>query len=354
MKKIFILGTLLTATTARADMPTLQYALDFYERECGLPPEMELAVFLKEEIDYMAGHPVSTNSIVSEFIPMFAVDAINGGTTYSEQLTTNNIVSVGYLKSTLDLINSPLCCKNGLQFDPDSFSCVGTITCPDGTLFDDVLQMCLAPDDIYDDTYTGTMTSGAMCTPRAYVREETACPAGWERVELSHANILYASFEDYAESQEFEQSLTYSSYQHENAEECGLTLLKTSEVISPIDVCIPPVDGDIAVQAPSNNSTRDWVIGDDCETTDSRPTCATTRLGGYGWCQNSVCTCTVKRIISVTGEFIYSYGDEVTLKRYGTSDECMANCAYDCARAIQAMPGFRRATVAAPTSFCKL
>ncbi len=336
MKKIFILGTLLCAATAHADMPTLQYVYDFYNRECGMPVEMGFVEFMQGELDNMAGHPVSTNSIVSEFIPMFAVDAINGGTTYSEQLTTNNIVSVGYLKSTLNLINSPICCKNGLQFDPDSFSCIGTITCPDGTVVDDILNMCLAPDDIYDDAYTGTMTSGYACSPYAYVREETACPAGWERVELSHAG--------WAETIPANMS-RYSEYNG-----CDIDIIKSSESYAQIDVCLPPVaNGEIATT--SGSGSNDWAIGENCTVTGNVITCDTTYVNGWGVCgswdgKEYTCDCSVGGIMSPDGTLYDARSAGVDIKLYSNSASCTSNCAADCANAVKTMPGFRHALMA--------
>ncbi len=311
MKKIFILGTLLTATAAHADIPTLQYTLDFYERECGLPPGMGLAKFLQSRLDNMAGHPVSTNSIVSEFVPMFAVDAINGGTTYAQQLTSNDIVSVGYLKSSLDLIDSPLCCKGGLKYNPNTGEC---------------------------------LVASGVCSPYAYVREETSCPTGWERVELSHASMVYERADD---CDLLQTATLFSRYSDSDLGGCGMTILQSGEISTPVDVCLPPVDGDIVVTVGTTSSTNYWAIGENCVAADKDVICDVTQVKGYGYCASSgACTCYAKGLMTPAGADLLESGgyiSKVFFRKYATSDECRANCAAACANAVQTLPGFRRA-----------
>ncbi len=114
--------SLLTAT-AHAEIPTVQYVLDFYERQCGLPAELDATSFFKEELDYVAGEPVAPDAIAAQWAPMTIVDWLNGGSSYASQLTTDNVVSVGYLQDTLNLIDSPACCLGGV-YDMNNGQCI--------------------------------------------------------------------------------------------------------------------------------------------------------------------------------------------------------------------------------------
>ncbi len=421
MKKIFILGTLLCATTAHAEIPTMQYLYEFYERECGWPAEMGLPGKIEEFLQRATGQTIPKSAIATQWMPLAFVDSFNGNTTYAQDLTTNNVVSVGYLQSSLNLINSPMCCKNGLQFDPGSFSCIGTITCPDGTaldpainqcvacpanlegccpdlwnvnsgtcvicpanfrgccpdtwddrngvcvscqgadeVWDSVFGMCLAPDDIYDDAYTGTMTSGYTCSPHSYVRENVACPTGWERVELSHATVATSERDTASSDMCPAGTMNYTGGSlSSELETCALTISGASAApaSASVDVCLPPVDGKITTvtyRANSNTSESYFTIGQGCSVTDNNITCDITYVKGHAHCDEywKHCSCSRREIMTPNGTVGESWSGSFLLKRFNTLDNCTANCAYDCARAIQTMPGFRHVVLIDPYGSC--
>ncbi len=224
--------------------------------------------------------------------------------------------------------HNKVCCPD--IWDEETQRCV--LDCPPGSVADDVFMQCSVP---YDDTYTGTMTSGPMCMPHSYVREETACPAGWERVELSHAYMGYSD--------------ALSGYGVVLQEDCGCTLMTASETVIPFDMCIPPTDGEIATAAvnASYASYGKWAIGNNCVVTDTEITCDDTRLSGIASCTAAAgCSCQLMGLLTSTGFYLEERRNNlsnVELKQYSSADECNANCAYDCARGAQIWPGFRRA-----------
>ncbi len=325
MKKIFILGLLLTvATAARADIPTMQYLYEFYERECGIPKEMGLSDMIEEFLQEATGQTIPKSAIATQWMSLTFVDNFNGNTTYAQDLTTNNVVSVGFLKSTLDLINNTMCCKDGI-LDTSFGECI--------TAFD------------------------GMCEPMAYVSDSVSCPAGWERVELSHASLAVGRYYD----SEYDSSsycpvgtLPYSGnyLEPEYLGRCALTLGAGAQTTVSVDVCLPPVDGEITIMH------GDWsdlfVIGDGCVAADYDVTCDTTYVKGEAYCNSYwlSCKCAKTAIMTASGVAAESKNHSYTLKKFDTLEDCEANCAYDCARAIQTMPGFRHVVLIEPLGEC--
>ncbi len=281
MKKIFILGLLLCAMSAHAEIPTVQYMLEFYNRSCGWPDDFGF-------IEYMQGvfqdGGISLSSIPSQWWPLAMIDYEfnNGNTSYNTQLTTDNVISVGFLQDTLNLIDMPICCKNGSQLDPDSFSCVGG---------DFDANMC-----------------------RAYIHFSSECPAGWERIRLENATL----------STEYCDSINYAV---DISDEC-ITSALGNATDSRTHMCLPPVEnGTISVNADYGT----WMIsnGD------------ATYVAGVAWCGAANCWCRSTHIMSIGGALVEYETHDAIFAKYDTPDACATNCASDCATGIQTMPGFR-------------
>ncbi len=373
MKKIFILGTLLCAATARAEIPTVQYVLEYYERACGGNPEVRAEIL--KDIFYP---DIDGSSVATQYIALNVIDNwINSPqTTYAANLSQNNVMSTKYLDDTLKLINDLEYCCVGGAINPDTWECVScpadlpgccpdswdadsgtcatcpgnfSICCPDswdvasgacvtcpgdyapccpntwdmstrtcvscpgsGYVWDSAFGMCVAPNDLYDDTYTGTMTAGPTCTPRMYVRENMSCPTGWERVELSHAYMVNIESET-------EIDIPYSHYGDWIEEDnCMLDLLQAPETITPVDVCMPPI--------------KDFAV--------------------YSSCENSKCLCRVESMLLSNGTEQNIRTRPVVLKRYSQNSECKTSCTAACRDALRTLPGFRRAVLATDGEEC--
>ncbi len=309
MRTIFILGIMLTATTAMADVPTLQYVLEYYEKQCGNP--YLTAADIKQYV-----YPDRNGAeIATQWIALNAIDSyINYApqTTYASELSKNNVISTGYLEDTLSLIQVPDCCIGG----------------------------------IYNDRYGEC----EYCDISTYTAKDAPCPAGWERVELSHAAIGIGEItnEQYGWTDPYCPTGT-SQYSETNDACANQIVTATAPASAPFDVCIPPVNGEIV----TNPEFGAWAIGDNCTITDNGPTCDITRIEGNSGCYDDICYCYAQYLISPTGELIERRGPRVYLKRYNTIENCDANCAHDCAVTVQTMTGFRRALLSSPESPCE-
>ncbi len=295
MKKIFILGMLLCVTTARAEIPTMQYLYEFYERECGWSAEMGLPDMIEEFLQEATGQTIPKSAIATQWMPLAFVDSFNGNTTYAQDLTTNNVVSVGYLQSSLDLIDSPMCCKNGLQFDPGSFSCVGGA-------FD--ISMC-----------------------KAYIHEPiSSCPDGWEWIYLRD-DVTMQTGDNWCPDGTRE-------YIQDISDDC-IAVAVGNDTSRGVTMCLPSVEnGTIS----ANAATGDWSIsnGD------------VTYVTGYGECEYMYdtkdyrkCVCYSGQIMSMGGRLVDNPTHSTPLKLYDTAENCAANCAYECAYAVQTIGYFR-------------
>ncbi len=302
MKKIFILGTLLTATTAvHADIPTMQYLYEFYERECGWPAEMGLPDMIEEFLQEATGQTIPKSAIATQWVSLAFVDSFNGNTTtYAQDLVSNNVISVGFLGSTLDLINNPMCCVNGALN-------MRTLECE-------------------------------YCDANLFAAKDEPCPRDWERVELSHAEIAFSTDDEWS-PENLSFYYTYSPI-------CAMQIVSAPPASVPVDACLPPVNGEIATvqtYAEGNYMTwHDFVIGDGCTVSGTEITCDVTRIKGFAQCHSDGgCGCRKEKILSTTGILVEQRGISLTPKDYADLNDCAANCPYDCADAIQNVPGFR-------------
>ncbi len=352
MKKIFILGTLLCAVTARADVPTLQYVLEYYANACGWPGEEE---WIKSDF-----YPeLDTDDIATQWIALNLIDGyINGNTTYATDLKENNVMSSGYLDDTLSLINNTNCCAGKLR-DFDTWQCVDGCPaanpkcCTGGTIWDWWDYQCVdgcpannkqcCPDtwDKYDMRCVTCPDDSPICCPNNWdgnrcvqcpitrIAKTASCPDGWERVEARNMYWVY--------NQECPDDMSMYLDKSVCAE-----LDSASVAPQSFDICIPPVDGEIV-------TFKDYfTIGDNC----ANGTCATSRVYGIGradYGDERDCIC----IVYSLGNIEFSDGRPSSfLKRYDTADECTNSCAYDCAYAIQTMPGFRHNILATDEYMC--
>ncbi len=384
MKKIFILGILLCATNATAEIPTVQYVLEYYANTCGWPGEED---WIKNDL-----YPASdTANVATQWIALNVIDNyINRNTTYASDLQNNNVMSTGYLQDTLALINNTNCCVGGIR-DFNTWGCVDGCPaanpkcCADGTLFDYGTRTCVdscpannkqcCPDtwDNYEMRCVTCPSDSKVCCPDTwdlygreciycpaqYVWKNTSCPAGWERVEMKNLDWTGLNTKNEWDEYDAELSCPTGTMLYLRKNYCSEMGVYSTDVRS-FDTCIPPLDGDIIAVENEDKAWGDsrsgyFAIGDGCTGFEYNDgvrrdiaTCERGVVSGRWECGGAVCNC---QLYTVNELPFYSYA---VLKQYDTATECVNSCGHDCGRAMQTMTGFRHYLLGADYEMCAM
>ncbi len=359
MKKIYVLGTLLCATMAQADVPTLQYVLEYYEKQCGNPylTAADIKEYVFPDID--------GSSIATQWTALNAIDSYinyDPQTTYAADLTQNTVISAGYLEDTLSLIQVPDCCKGGV-YDLSQWSCVDSCPaanpkcCPGGTIWDwggfqcvdgcpaNNKQCCPDTWDNYDMRCVTCPDDSPICCPnnwdddawecvfcsiRWLENDADACPDGWDKVKISDsatlANVGGCDAGSYVGNTNLDNRCVSVS---NNANQDS-------------SVCIPNTAGDMSYTAIDDNyGAATFVSGN----VYGGAVCSASgaHTGIYRTDDGPFCYCFIDNVLDENSVSMPHGSGEVLLTEFDSTDACKAEdgCAKSCAYAIQEMPIFR-------------